>query len=675
MDSAKKCFMSDILTNKKVVITRLIFGLCALLLLGFTVFSMPIRHGDGHEYSVTVQAFLNHFSADIRIDDIAACEKLLEEFPCQGYVSEIFQGYKQQVFEKADGYQGLYRAESGKYYGCHFWGYAAYVACVERVVTFFGANPLAGFQIANAILLIVVLGYCLFAIQGSLQRRVGSAAAFFLGGVLFYLKWTHPEVFIAAFLFLGFTALYQRVFRVAFFCLAFAAIQVVTLWIAFAAIPLLILLQYKSESIGQIRMLSKKWWTWFCAALPAASLIFYYLNYGRPSVIGSQFVDIRLVSFSHLYSFWFDLDQGVFVGVPWLLPILIVFLFRLKKVSQQCRMDLVTAVFGALCICIPLLVNINVNSGGSVFQRYALYAVCPLTAWAGFYFIEIIKKRWGLYLLVAFAVIYTIAFDGPNADEDYMRHKPWTKLLLENAPNWYNPEPGIFYARTGGIPGWFRMGSDGAVVSRDRHGVVRKILFPVDRAEKAMSNLCSGRLLDINGVPVDYATASHERYGWAYLNGHFLCDGVFLDQHVSLNPQYDADIASGIDFTRDGFPSFVEYASGFSGYEKWARWSDGPVVALKIKGTLPKRFEIRFYVGAFASNAGKSVKVTIAGVTEEFVVDRNDPKEYLIQFVLPEKVVNPVIQIQPPNPVSPKSLGMSGDTRLLGLSFVRITFN
>lgn len=667
--------MSDMTGIKEASIARLIFVLGAVLLLGFAIFSVPVRHGDGHEYSVTVQAFLNHFSPDIRVGDIAERESQLHLFPAQGYVQEIFDGYKRMISEKQRSFHAVYLAENGQYYGLHFWVYTAYVACVEAIFYFFGANPLAGFQIANALLFIVVLGYCLFAVQLSLGRRLALITAFFLGGALFYLKWTHPEVFIAAFLFIGFTALYQRSFKVALPCLALAAMQVVTLWTVFAAVPLLILLQYKSYFMAKILTLSRRWWAWLCVVLPSSSLVFYYTHYGTISLIGTDFTDIRLVSFSHLYSFWFDLDQGVFVGAPWLLLVLFVFLFRIKKISQKCRQDLVTAVFGALCICVPLLPQVNVNSGQSVFQRYALYAVCPLTAWAGFYFMDLFKKTWARLLLLVCTTSYAVAFSGPNAEEDHMRHKPWTKLVLENVPEWYNPEPGIFYARTGGMPAWFMTESDRAVIYRDQKGVVRKILFPINKAEKALSNLCSGRLVDSNGVPVNYEKVSHQAYGWAYLNGRFFCEGAFFDRAVDLNPQYEASLEEGIDFRHDGFPWFVEAASGFSGHESWGRWSDGSLVTLKIKGRLPQCFEIRFYVGAFASNAGQPVQVTVAGVTKEFVVDQNDPKEYKVLFQFPEEVTNAVIQIRPPHPVSPESLGQSGDNRLLGLSFIKICFN
>lgn len=649
--------------------TWLIFLLGAGLLLGYAVSSMPVRRGDGHEYSLVSQAFLSHLSPDIRVEDIQQREDQLQQFPSRRYVPDIFEDIKSAVLQEKEESFRIYRAKNGQYYGCHFWLYPAYAAAVETLFGFLGANPLAGFQLANALLFILVLGYCLFFVQKNLSRRLTLIAAFTLGGSLFYLKWTHPEFFIVAFLFIGFSALYQRSFKVAFLCLALAAVQVITLWAAFAAIPLLILLQYKrEEAVAQIRMLSKKWWAWVCAVLPASSLVFYAIHYGKLSLIGEDFTDIRLVSFSHLVSFWFDLDQGVFVGAPWLIPVLFIFLIRIKKISRVCRLDLVTALFSALCICIPLLVHTNVNSGQSVFQRYALYAVCPVTAWAGLYFFEIVKKRWAQYLLAILAVCYVAAFSGANAEEDHMRHKPWTRFLLENFPEKYNPEPGIFYVRTGHIDPW-TINAGRAVVYRDQQGVVRKILFPIDQAEKVISNLCSGRLVDEQGNAVDYLTASHEAYGWAYLNGRFFCEGFFRDRGVDLNPRYEASPASGIDFRRDGFPSFVDFAGGLSGHEPWGRWSDGDTVLLEFKKPLPEKFKVCLVAKAFGPNAGKEFVARVEKSTNRFVLNRL-PAEQVLLFDNPEK--SRVMTITIPSPVSPKALGMSSDERRLGMGFVEL---
>jgi len=656
-----------------------IFILASLILLAFTVYSTPTRRGDGHEYSVIAQAFLNHLSPDIKSEDITVRSEQTDSFLNNDYSKEVFAAMKDVISSgriDKPGW-GLFYAKNDAYYGFHFWLYPAYVAGVEVIANAIGANPLASFQIANGLLFMVVIAYCLFRVKVSLVRQIAIISAFTLGGPLFYLKWTHPEFLIATFLFLGFIALYQRSFRVVFLCFALAAIQVVTLWTVFAAIPLLLFLQNKSRFSQEIGLLSKHWWAWFCCLLPATSLLFYYIHFGKISLIGDLCTDMGLVTWSHLYSFWFDLDQGVVVGVPWLLPVLLVFLLRIKSSSTQCRLDFYIAVFAGLCICVPLLAQNSVNAGQSVFQRYALYAVCPLTAWAGYYFVDLINKRW-LQLLVLFSAAgYATTFSGANVDENPYSHKPWTQLILEYFSDYYNPEPGIFYARTrhDGPTEWFRYTTDHIVIYKNRQGQIRKVLFPMNNTKKAVSTFCLGQLIDAQGSPVDFTKGTHEAYGWAYLNGIMHCDGLELDTVINLQPQYSVPLSSGLDFSHEGFPEWVELASGLSVYESNGRWSEGRSVVLKIKATLPERFNLTMWVGAFADNVGKPVTVSVNGVSNSFVADSDTLKSYSIKFELEHPVTEAIIKISIAHPISPQQLGLSNDSRQLGLYFSKIGFD
>jgi hypothetical protein len=37
---------------------------------------------------------------------------------------------------------------------------------------------------------------------------------------------------------------------------------------------------------------------------------------------------------------------------------------------------------------------------------------------------------------------------------------------------------------------------------------------------------------------------------------------------------YEATLAQGIDFKKDGYPAFIAQVAGMSGLEPWGRWSD-----------------------------------------------------------------------------------------------------
>jgi hypothetical protein len=502
----------------------IVFVMFCVLVLSYTCLSKPVRHGDGHEYSLISQAFVSHMSPEIRVSDVVERERQIQSYRSRGYVREVFKRIEKTILEGSPAEHGIFRAQNSSYYGFHFWMYPGYVAAVEFLTGLFGANPLAGFQIANALLFILVAWYCLLFSDWPLDRKITSFGAFFFGGSLFYLKWTHPEVLISSCLFLAFLALFNRSFRIASLFLGLAGTQVVTLWALFAIFPVYLYFYCRVEFMQRMLALIKQPVFMVCALLPASSFVFYYCNFKKLSLIGSGYTNLDLISLSHFYSFWFDLDQGTFVGAPWLVIIVIAFFAGVKKVSSDCKRDLFISSLGAFLVCLPLLCHTSVNAGQSVFQRYALYGVTPIVAWAGYYLSGVIKRKSLMVLLFLFALVYSFLLQGANAKEDYFEHKPWTKFVLNYLPEYYNPEPGIFYTRSSGSTEW-SMNSRGIIVHKDNHGYIRKILLRVDNARESLADVCDGRLVDDRGNVVDYKKVSHQAYGWGYINGRMSCSG------------------------------------------------------------------------------------------------------------------------------------------------------
>ena len=169
------------------------FALVALVVIAYTVSVVPIRHGDGHEYSVTTEAFIRHLTPDIEAADVQARIDQIHHYSSLEYSAEYFEKIKDTITSNGTDWGGIYRAKSGLYYGYHFWLYPAVVSVVERLLLLVGTNPLVSFQVTNGLLLLFGTAYCVFSVGESAGRRYGAAAALWLGGSLFYLQWTHPR--------------------------------------------------------------------------------------------------------------------------------------------------------------------------------------------------------------------------------------------------------------------------------------------------------------------------------------------------------------------------------------------------------------------------------------------------------------------------------------------------
>jgi phosphoglycerol transferase len=139
-----------------------------------------------------------------------------------------------------------------------------------------------------------------------------------------------------------------------------------------------------------------------------------------------------------------------------------------------------------------------------------------------------------------------------------------------------------------------------------------------------------------------------------------------------LGARYTATFLEGVDFSRPDVPDFVSDLEGVSAPESWGRWSDAnayPYVKLSFVGELPKRFVLHIRAQAFGPNAGRPVTVTIGSHTTSFV-----PGPSMEEFSL--RVDNGsganTIEIHPAQPTSPSELGMSADSRKLGIGLHRL---
>ena len=138
---------------------------------------------------------------------------------------------------------------------------------------------------------------------------------------------------------------------------------------------------------------------------------------------------------------------------------------------------------------------------------------------------------------------------------------------------------------------------------------------------------------------------------------------------------YEATLAQGIDFRKDGYPAFISQIAGMSGLEPWGRWSDadagGPVVRFTFKDKLPAAFKLVVTAHAFGPNEGKPIQVKAGQVTQEWTIkNAAESGTYTIKF---EKVDGNTLEFTPPAPTSPASLNKdTPDPRKLGIAFVSL---
>jgi phosphoglycerol transferase len=134
-------------------------------------------------------------------------------------------------------------------------------------------------------------------------------------------------------------------------------------------------------------------------------------------------------------------------------------------------------------------------------------------------------------------------------------------------------------------------------------------------------------------------------------------------------PRYAGSFEEGIDFRRDGWPSFVKAVSGVSAREPWGRWSDArlaPSVTIKLRDPLPRKFSLILEAVAFRRNVGEDIAIRIGEFhTTVQLQDRAS------EIVVPVRLANDKvksIEILPPHATKPPS----GDPRQIGIGLVSL---
>lgn len=134
----------------------------------------------------------------------------------------------------------------------------------------------------------------------------------------------------------------------------------------------------------------------------------------------------------------------------------------------------------------------------------------------------------------------------------------------------------------------------------------------------------------------------------------------------------DAAFEESVDFRKLNLPIFIKGLEGVSVPEPWGRWSDanlGDAILIKFAEPLPKSFTLVLRAQAFGPNIGRSVKVKVGDQSETVAFSGNLEER---RIIIKAKTLPMEIQIIPPAPTSPKSLGMSADSRKLGILLERL---
>ena len=563
--------------------------LLALLLAVLVALARPDLRGDSVEYTLDTVAIASHGTPDIRLDDIDRTRALLGD-AYRAPFDELERGMRAG---DQDLYAAFTRGKDGDVYPIHFFGYPLLAAAPFKLFELIGAPPFKAFVAVN-LAAVFVLGLALRHFFSSEKRAWAGLALFMLcGGALFW-RWSSPECLSAALLLAGMLYFCANAPVRGALLAGLASWQNPTILFSFGFAPLLKLCLdwQKGAGLGaNLRALVTRANIVGLAAgmaVFALPVLFNLYQYGVPNIIARKFSDPTLVGAERLLSFFFDLNQGMVIGLPGLLAAV---LLLCARKDGRAHGVLGAALLFLLALAVPALAVLNWNSDAAGMMRYVFWSSMPLL----FVLLALLRDRpWPLPLVAGVALLQALAMLHA-ASYHYTTFSPLARLVLAHAPGLYHPEPEIFAERTAHHDNYIR--ANEVYVYRIDGAPVKALVNAANPGADAA--LCgAGAMLAADNRFTDASR------GWRYVDAPLRCAAGEL---VQRSFQFD-DLKAGTALVLgEGWSSLEANGPGWSG-----AWSDGARSRLVLEIGALQAQQI-LIGGAYLQDRGRT-RVSVNGV-------------------------------------------------------------
>lgn len=488
--------------------------LVALILAALLALYKPYYGGDVVEYTLATVAIADHGSPDIRLDDIARVRALLP-----GMFTEPFDQLERGMRagdEKL--YAAFVRGHAADVFPVHFFGYSLLAAAPFKLFEALGIPPFKAFQAVN-LAAVFVLALALRRFFGSEAKAWFGLGLFMLCGGALYLHWTSPECVSAAALLAGLLFFTSGAPVAGSVLAGLAGQQNPTILFFFGFAPLFKLWLDYDRGLGLAANLRAQLTRHTVLGLAAGvavfalPMLFNLWQFGVPNIIAKLFSDPSLIGATRLTSFYFDLNQGMIVGLPGLALVLLASLWLARRDGRLCEQagTLLLALLFTLALAVPALAVLNWNSGAAGVMRYAFWAgMCFLFA-----LLALLRRRprWPQALLAGLVVLQAGAMVHASRYE-YVEFSPAVRLLLAHAPGVYHPEPEIFAERAGRHDDYIR--PEQVYTLRNGDTVVKTLVNVAN--PQLDEQLCGrGAVLALDQPQVESTR------GWSYIDGAPRC--------------------------------------------------------------------------------------------------------------------------------------------------------
>lgn len=320
----------------------------------------------------------------------------------------------------------LYKSyRNSKFYNYHFFFNALTAAPFYHLLKISGIDIKKTFLARNGFLLALTL---LLIINSSMRisHKILATSLFFVTPLVCYLSWPIQTFFVNGILSLSALCYLLKYRSFAYVISIFSTIQQPLL------LPYSLYLLYENLKFK----FKKNIYQLFILPIALIQPFFYLYHFGTPQIlINNNVYSISFISIEKIFSFYFDLNQGLFIYYP----LIFVSFFLIKKEHRKELLFLLIGFF--ISIFISGQSRWSPISEG-IFRYTSL--IIPILGISVFLITTKYKDKFILYfgfinLMCNFLIIAYITNLFTHNDNNLL-----SKLVLNNFPNLYNPVDEIF---------------------------------------------------------------------------------------------------------------------------------------------------------------------------------------------------------------------------------------
>lgn len=429
--------------------------------------------GDWYDYALISSAFYNHYSPDIRLEDIVKTREIIKLSGFNNLMAEYSKFLEDKISSKNDKEIRktlvLFKAKNGKIYNYHFWFYSLINAPFVLFFKSINIAPFKAFIFVNTL----IIWLCLLIIYSLkkldyLKKAMLSFCLLF-SSIIWYNNWIHPELFSSCLIFVSILLLYEEKHKSSILLCALASLQNQALSI----IILIIIIDYLLKKRFNIREFI---YIGIISSITLIPSLFYYYNFGKANlIVDLGFLSKQNITPDRMFSFFFDFNQGIFLNIPFIIFVFI-FIFGIKIATKKASIKTISIPISILIMSIISIQQVNWNMGEAVIIRYGTWISTIIIAYTIIETNISIKKQAILFSIIAITQLIPIKiFGGYNCNQHYMEHNIIAKYTFKHNPQLYNPDFEIFAERT--LHKEYFYESDSPIIYKDENNNIRKILI------------------------------------------------------------------------------------------------------------------------------------------------------------------------------------------------------